>query len=143
MRSSKVLKAILLLSGVVPVVVGGAILFAPTAFFAASGIVLSESSSLLSEIRAPGGALVTSGLLVMSGAFVPRLTFTSTVISTVMYLSYAASRILSMVVDGMPTGTLVNATILELVLGLVGLFALTRYRTHPWRAPALHRSEHS
>jgi uncharacterized protein with PQ loop repeat len=64
----------------------------------------------------------------MLGAFVAKLTFTSAVISIVMYLSYGISRILSIAVDGMPAEGLVLATVVEIIIGLVGVFALLRYR---------------
>lgn len=96
MKNSKVLKTILIISGLIATGIGGTILFTPATFFATNGIELDGNISLLSEIRAPGGALLASGILIMSGAFVAKLTFTSTLISTMIYLCYGISRILSM-----------------------------------------------
>lgn len=128
MKNSKVLKGILIVSGLMLIVIGCAILYTPVAFFAASGIDLGRDINLLNEIRPPGGALLASGILIMSGAFVAELTFTSLVVSILIYLSYGISRILSMSIDGMPTGILVFVTVMEIIIGMVGIFAIIRYR---------------
>ena len=129
MKNSKVLKTILFISGLILAGIGGAILFVPVAFHAtADGIVLGDDISLLNEIRAPGGALLASGILVMSGAFMAKLTFTSTVVSALLYLSYGLSRILSMAIDGMPAEELVQVAVIEIVVGLICVFSLMKYR---------------
>jgi len=128
MKNSNVTKTILIFSGLISSGVGGAILFDPVAFYATYDIELAGNISLFNEIRAPGGALLTSGILIMLGAFVDKLTFTSVVVSTLLYLSYGLSRILSMAIDGMPAEGLVQAAVLEIVLGLVCVFVLVKYR---------------
>ena len=128
MKNSKVLKTILFVAGLIATGTGGAILFMPADFFATNGIELGSNISLLSETRAPGGALLATGLLIMSGAFVAKLRFTSTVVSALVFLSYGLSRLLSMVIDGMPTKGLVQAAGLEIVIGLACVFVLAKYR---------------
>lgn len=125
MKNSKVLRMVLLISGLIAT---GIILFLPAAFHATNGIDLGGNSSLLSEVRAPGGALMASGILIMSGAFVAKLTFTFAVVSTLLYFSYGLSRILSMAVDGLPAERLVQAAVLELVIGLVCIYAFITSR---------------
>mgnify|MGYP005725529907 CR=1 FL=1 len=128
MKNSKMLKSILLISGLIAAGIGGALLFFPVAFQASSGIELGDNISLLSEVRAPGGALFASGILMVLGAFVSKLTFTSLVVSILIYLSYGLSRILGMAIDGMPGEALIMATVLEIIIGIVGVFALLKYR---------------
>jgi len=128
MKNSKILKTILFISGLIAAGIGGAVLFMPIAFNATSGIDLAGNISLLSEIRASGGLLLASGILIMSGAFVAKLAFTATVVSVLLYLSYGLSRILSMALDGMPAEGLVQATILEIIIGLLCVFSLIKYR---------------
>ncbi len=128
MKDSKVLKAILLISGLMLTVFGAGILLMPVEMAALNGIELGGQISLLSETRSPGGSLLASGILVMSGAFVARLTFTAIVVSALIYLSYGLSRILSMAIDGMPAEGLVQVAVLEIVTGLVCVFALVKYR---------------
>jgi len=128
MKKSNVLKTILIISGLMASVIGAAILFTPVAFYATYGIAVAGNFSLLNEIRAPGGALLVSGLLIISGAFVDKLTFTAVVVSTLLYLSYGLSRVMSIAIDGMPVDGLVHAAVLEIVTGLACVFALAIYR---------------
>ena len=128
MKNSKVLNTILFFSGLIATGIGGAILLTPVAFYATNGIELADNISLLNEIKAPGGALLAIGLLIMSGAFVTALSFTSVVVSTLVYLSYGLSRILSTAIDGVPAEGLVQAAIIEIGIGLISVFALVKYR---------------
>jgi hypothetical protein len=128
MQNSAVLKTILIVAGLIGAGVGAAILFIPEAFHATTGIRLGGDVSLLNEMRASGGALLTGGVLVMSGAWVPKLTFTSTMVAALLYLSYGFSRVLSMVIDGMPDPGLVQVAVLEIVIGTVCVFALAKYQ---------------
>jgi hypothetical protein len=128
MKNSKILKTILIISGLIASGIGAAILFSPVAFYASYGIEPGGNISLLNEIRAPGGALLASGILIMSGAFVDKLAFTAVVISTLLYLSYGLSRVMSIAIDGMPAEGLVQAAVLEIVIGLACIFALVKFR---------------
>ncbi len=128
MKNSRVLKTILFIAGLIGAGVGGAILFVPVAFYASSDIDLGGNITLLNELRASGSALLACGILIISGIFVAKLTFTSAVLSTLLYLSYGLSRILSMLIDGMPVAELVQAAVLEIVIGMACCFALIKYR---------------
>ncbi len=127
MKNSKALKATLIISGIIGAFVGVEILFLPVTFYETSGIILGSNVSLLNEIRAPGGALLASSVLIIIGAFWSRLTFTSIVLATLLYLSYGLSRILSMIVDGRPAEMLIYVSVLEMVIGLVCAFMLVRF----------------
>ena len=128
MENSKVLKAILFISGLLLTIIGGAILFVPVAFSARNGIELGDSISLLNDIRASGALMLAGGLLILSGAFISRLRFTATMVSILMFLSLGIGRIVSIVMDGMPAEGLVKATVVEMIIGFVGIFALLNYR---------------
>ncbi len=128
MKNSKVLKVILFISGLVAISVGGAILFIPESFYAASGISLNGNVSLLNEVRASGGMIFVVGLIIMAGAFIEELTYPATIISILLYLTYGTSRLISMVIDGMPVEALVQALILEVIIGFTCAFAFLKYR---------------
>ncbi len=128
MRNSFPLQAILVVSGLIGVVIGLATLLTPEAFHATAGIDLGGSTSLLSEIRAPGGALLSLGALVMAGAFIERVRYTATVVSCAVYLSYGVARVLSIAVDGMPANILVAAMAGELFIGLACAAAFVFHR---------------
>lgn len=128
MKNSMVLKGILAISGLILLGIGTATLFAPVAFLGTSNIDLGGQVNLLSEIRAAGGALLGGGILIILGIFISRLTFTSTVISVLIFLSYGIARAIGMVLDGMPDQALTAATVLEFVIAFAGIFALIRFR---------------
>jgi len=125
-KNSMLLRAMLGISGLIASGLGGAILLDPASFYAANGVQLGTNVSLLNEVRASGGALLASGLIILSGAFVTRMMFTSALVSSALYLAYGISRLLAMALDGVPARGLVNATVVELVIGLALLFALWR-----------------
>lgn len=127
MKNSKVLKIILFISGLIAIGVGASILTIPVSFYAINNINIEGNINLLNEIRASGGALLASGIVITLGSFMANLTFTSTVIASFLYLSYGLSRILSMIIDGMPAEGLVQAVILELIIGLVCIFSFVKY----------------
>jgi len=129
MKNSKALQAILIISGLIAISIGATILFFPVMFHASSGIDLGGNVSLLSETRAPGAALFVSGILMMLGAFVREMTFTSLVLTVLVYLSYGFARVFSMMVDGMPAESLITATVLEIVIGLAGVWGLNKFRS--------------
>lgn len=108
--------------------VGAAQLFTPVAFEASAGITLGNNSSLLSEIRAAGGNLLAAGILIFSGVFSARMRLYSLLFSALFYLSYGLSRLISWGLDGAPAVSLQIATAAELVLGVLSLMALLRFR---------------
>ncbi|MBV7327003.1 DUF4345 domain-containing protein [Chloroflexi bacterium TSY] len=128
MKNSKVVKTILFISGLILLGIGAATLFAPVDFLGTSNIDLGGQVNLFSEIRAAGGALLASGILVIAGVFIAPLTFTSTVIATMAFLSYGIARILGMAVDGMPAQEFVAVTGVEMIIGLAGVFLLLKYQ---------------
>ncbi len=130
MEKSIATTALLAISGITAIVIGGALLFVPAAFQASAGITLADNINLLSETRAPGGSLLSAGILIALGALSSRMVRTSLLISSLFYLSYGAARVLGMIVDGIPHNTLVAATGYEIVIGLLSLFMLLKVRRH-------------
>lgn len=128
MKNSKVLKSILFLSGILLLGIGGVITFIPIEFNASNGVDLGANISVLSDIRAASMVLLIGGLLILLGIFIPKLTFTSSIIAVLLLLGYGFGRALSMGLDGMPADALFKATIVEFVLGFANLFLLFKYK---------------
>ncbi len=137
MEKSKFPKIVLCISGLIAprkadleeIAVGGMIQISPVYFYATNNIDIGGNVNLLSEIRASSGALFAFGGLIFAGAFVSQLTFTSMVLSTLLFLSYGSSRFVSMVVDGMPVNSLIWSGVVEVLVGLFFLFCLLwKYR---------------
>jgi hypothetical protein len=128
MRSSKVVSVYLFLAGLIFIIVGGANFIVPIEFGTRNGAVLGDNMSMLSEMRGFGALLFVSGWIILLGAFFKNLTYTSAFIAPLMYLFFGVGRVLSIVVDGMPADTLVKATVVEIVVGIVGAFIFFKYR---------------
>ena len=124
MQPTKTLRALLVLSGMIALGIGGMILFDPAGFHATNGIDLGTDASLRSEVRAPGGALAVLGVMMMIGAFAKSFTTASTLIGAAVYLAYGASRLLSIGLDGVPSPGIAGAAVIELTIGAACAFAM-------------------
>ena len=113
-------------AGGIAIVIGAAILFVPRAFFATSQIILEPNPSLMSEIRAPGGLLLVAGLFILAGGFVRRLTEPALMIVAIGFGAYGSARLISIAVDGLPSGSLVFATILELACAVLAAILIVQ-----------------
>jgi len=100
----------------------------PVEFFSFVGVELGGSISSLSEARGMGGFMFSCGVLIMLGAFIPTLTFTSTIISCVFFLSFGFARLLGIAIDGPPSPETVQGIVFEFVFGLAALAAFLKYR---------------
>lgn len=120
MKKSNILKAYLIVSGLLLTFIGGATLSLPVQMKGDAGINIAENISVINDVRAASALLLAIALITIFGAFVKKLTYTSSLISFVLFLSLGAGRVISILLDGMPVDGLVKATGLELVLGVVG-----------------------
>ena len=121
-------RALLLASGLIAAGIAAVILIAPDAFYGGYGIDISADVSLANELKAPAGALLLAGLLMMAGAFKATYTIPSLATAAAVYLSYGLSRVLSMAIDGAPHSGLVSAAAIEVAIGTVCLVDLMRHR---------------
>ena len=111
----------LFIAGILLLAIGAAILFVPHAFHASNGIVLGSDPNLLSEIRAPGGLLLGSALIIIAGAFRPALRSSAVDLTILVYGTFGLARLVGFVIDGIPGSGIVAAAILELVVAGIGL----------------------
>ena len=125
----------LVVAGLLLHVIGGSILLAPHAFHGNNGIDLGDNPDLLSEIRAPGGLLASSGIAILIGAFRRRMRLPSLQLATLVYGSYGIARLVSMMLDGMPSASIVSATLLEFIVAIVGAAILWQQRAIRVAAP--------
>ena len=113
----------LFFSGLLLLVIGASITLTPDTFFAMNGIELHESISLKSELRAPAGFLLVTGVLLISALWSKSLRSTALLIASLVYLSYGAARLIGIAVDGIPAQGLIEATVIELVAGSLCLWS--------------------
>ncbi len=126
-------RLVLLVSELTAIVIAATILLAPEAFYAGYGIDVGGNATLANELKAPAGALLVAGVLIIAGVFRREWVMTSLGTAAVVYLSYGASRVTSIALDGMLHQGMVWATIIELVIGgvcLLVLLSLRRTRLH-------------
>lgn len=132
MRKSRLLKAYLIISGLLLTFIGGATLADPVQMKAGAGIDIAGNVSVINDVRAMSALLLALAVIAILGAFVKKLAYTSSLVSFVLFLSLGFGRVLSILLDGMPVDGLVKATGLELVLGLAGavLFRVFQEKSH-------------
>ena len=128
MKTQTLTKIALAVSGVIATGVGVGVLFAPHAFHAAAGIMLGKDVNLLNEMRSSGGMVLVSGLFILLGAIRAKVAYLALVVSSVLYLSYGLSRLVSLAADGIPNGSMLQILVLELVIGGICAILLQRER---------------
>lgn len=120
MKSSIYLKTLLFIVGLIGFSIGVALLFFPISFESSASIYLNKNDfSLLSEIRSSGGTLIVFGTVILIGAFRSSFTKISLQTAILLYFAYGFSRLYSIIVDGMPSQTILNAAISEIVIGFI------------------------
>lgn len=123
MTFSRLEKITLAISGVTALGIGAAILAAPHAFYASYGISLGEDPNLLSELRAPAAGLAAFGALMLAGIVRSALRQVSVVSALTVFIAFPGGRILGILVDGLPSGSLIGALALELAIAALCLYA--------------------
>lgn len=116
--------ALLLISGILLLVIGALIIVTPGEFYGSYNIDLAGNVNLLNELKAPAGLLLAAGIYILSAALIRNRRKIALVLAALIFLSYAASRALSMAIDGVPASSLIMATVLEAVIGLGCLWFL-------------------
>ena len=109
----------LLLASLMLVGVGGIMLFAPDILHAKNGVTLGNNPNLLSEIRAPGGFLLSAGGIIVASAMLGRMQRHALALTALIYGSFGIARLFAMNVDGMPVQPLVFVTGLEIGVGAI------------------------
>ncbi len=128
MRNSTALRIFLIISGLLLTFIGGATLFLPVAMKSSAGIDITDNISVINDVRASSALLLAIALLALLGAFVKKLTYSASLISSMSFLSLGIGRAMSIVLDGMPVEGLVKATVLEFALGILGAVLFMVYR---------------
>ncbi len=121
-------KIILIVAGIIGMAVGLGLLFFPVSFEASAGIILNKDVNLLSDIRAMGGNVLISGILIFSGVLKKSLEAYSLFLAVVIYLSYGFSRVYAICVDGLPNQSFMVVTIAEIIIGSLAAIAFYQFR---------------
>ncbi|MFS2317855.1 DUF4345 family protein [Maricaulis sp. D1M11] len=124
-------KVILGLGGVTALVIGAAITLFPAEFYASYGITLDAEPNLMSELRAPGANLAALGGLMLGGVARARWFAAARMIALTVFFAFAAGRLVSWVLDGMPDSNVLIALGIELAIGVMVMAAAGRGRHRP------------
>jgi hypothetical protein len=98
--------------------VGATLLLFPVEFRKSYELGTELSAGALSEVRAPGGALIALGLWMGAccrGAVASRVLGLQ--LAAAAYLGYGLARLLGLALDGVPPQGLLAASLFELVVG--------------------------
>ncbi|MGG7644189.1 DUF4345 domain-containing protein [Rhodovulum sp. YNF3179] len=142
MRPTLFEKIALGLSGLTALAIGAFILFAPHAFYASYGITLGEDASLLSELRAPGAGLAGFGLLMLLGIRRHATLAVAMVAALTVFVAFPIGRLVGLAMDGMPSGSVIGALVVELVIAALCLAAFRRRLRQPAPRPFAARHAH-
>ncbi|WP_421856456.1 DUF4345 domain-containing protein [Oricola sp.] len=124
-------KIALAIAGVTALLIGCFILTAPQAFYASYGIALPTDPSLLSELRAPGAGLAALGAIMLAGLVRAAWSEISLVAALTVFLGFPAGRLVSLAVDGMPSGSVLGALAIEIAIAALCLLAFRSGRAAP------------
>ena len=123
-------RLILGIAGFLLMIIGAAVMIDPVAFAAANGVTLPPVPSVLSEYRAPGGMLLASAVLILVSVVRSTMLRTGMALAALVYGSYGAARLIGILLDGMPSAALAQATLIELLIGSVCLAMLLTSKHH-------------
>ncbi|EPX76147.1 DUF4345 domain-containing protein [Salipiger mucosus] len=135
MRSTTFETFALGVSGLTALTIGAFILLAPQAFYAGYGITLGKDASLLSELRAPGAGLAGFGVLMLLGIWRHEVLPASIAAALTVFIAFPAGRLVGLAMDGTPSGSVIGALVVELVIAALCLAAFRRRLRQP--PPAL------
>ncbi len=119
------------LSGLTALTIGAFILFTPHAFYASYGITLGRDANLLSELRAPGAGLAGFGLLMLLGIRRQAILPVAMAVALTVFIAFPAGRLIGIAVDGLPSGSIIGALVVEVMIAALCLAAFRRRLWQP------------
>jgi len=129
MQLTRFQKITLAISGLIALIIGAMITLVPHTFYASYGITLGQDPNLLNELRAPGSGLAVFGALMLAGVVREAIAPIALAVALTVYLAFPVGRILGIVLDGMPSGSVIGALAFEIVIAGLLLAAFKPTRT--------------
>jgi len=129
MQISRFQKITLGISGLTAMAIGTFIALAPHAFYASYGIALEHDPNLLNELRAPGAGLAVFGALMLAGVFRTAMAPIALAVALTVFLAFPVGRMVGIVMDGMPSGSVIGALAFEIIIAVLLLAAFKPKRT--------------
>ena len=129
MQLTRFQKITLGIGGVTALAIGTMITLAPHAFYASYGITLGQDPNLLNELRAPGAGLAVFGALMLAGIVRAAMAPIALAVALTVFLAFPVGRIVGIVMDGMPSGSVIGALAFEIIIAALLLAAFKPTRT--------------
>ena len=129
MQLTRFQKITLGIGGVTALAIGTMITLAPHAFYASYGITLGQDPNLLNELRAPGAGLAVFGALMLAGIVRAAMAPIALAVALTVFLAFPVGRIVGIVMDGMPSGSVIGALAFEIIIAGLLLAAFKPMRT--------------
>lgn len=117
-------KLTLAAAGLTALGIGGAILAAPLAFYRSYGIALPQDPNLLSELRAPAAGLVVLGGVILAGLLRATMEPVARAAALIVFLGWPAGRLVGLIVDGVPSASILGAFGVEVTIAILLVIAL-------------------
>jgi uncharacterized membrane protein YgaE (UPF0421/DUF939 family) len=106
-------------SGALLGLIGSALMLSPKAFLETSHVFIDQDPGLMSELAAPSGLLIIVGAVMILGAVKLRFANLGLSIGAIVYGSYGLGRLISMGLHGLPSDSLIVATVIELIVAAI------------------------
>ena len=128
MKFNKLQTTVLSIAGFTALLIGIFIALDPIAFYSSYGIALEGNADMLSELRAPGMNLAVLGGVMLAGVSRSSLRPLAITASIIVFGSFAAGRVLGLLVDGLPSEKVIGALIVELVIAALCFAVFSKER---------------
>jgi len=128
MENSKILKAYLLVAGVLLLIFGGGTLLDPIALKASFGIVIPPNVDVLNDVRAYSTLTFVFGVLSILGVFKKKLTYSASLIVFLQFLALGTGRAVSILIDGSPVEGNIIGMGNEFFFGIIGAILFLKYK---------------
>lgn len=129
MQLTRFQKITLGISGLTALAIGTFITLTPHAFYASYGVTLGQDPNLLNELRAPGAGLAVFGALMLVGIVRTAMAPIALAVALTVFLAFPVGRMVGIVLDGMPSGSVIGALVIEVVIAALLLAAFKPKRT--------------
>ena len=114
-------KGYLAILGIILLLIGAYISMSPAEYLQQFGLGAHGNINFYSDLRSMGGSLLIFGLVALAGVFKKAFEDSAILMSTIVFAAYGFFRIAAIAIDGVPSGAILGAAAIEIVLALMGL----------------------
>jgi len=128
MKDSKVIKAYLIITGIMLIYFGAATLLTPIELKASFDIIIPNDINVLNDMRAFSALSFVIGIFTVLGALKQSFTYPAVLIAAIQFLALGCGRLVSVILDGSQADGNIIGMSNELFLGSIGLILIAIYK---------------